>query len=338
MTEKDESPSWFASIAGMIFGEKTKEKIDSPKAGQLEWSIREAADQRGVFPANHSCFGDNIIYESSSVASAAYDIRRALAIGYGTHALYGGKGSGLTTTLHAAVRGRKLDGTVVGTRAIVFPGPQKAEDSEQWLAFFQEKLGKHWTGLSGFDTANKIVRILSFTKENFLNFPKSYDPNKLKDLSLNIYSLVPGREQPKSFKYKKQTNENRGILIGFDDIDYKGFLETLTYSCESVGIVLILATHNSSVANELLKLCEGRVNPMITSVKPLRDDKLIEDVHKDYFKLAVYRDDCLEDATKKKWDWDSTMRMGDDKKRKKTYWQNCSVSRLVTKRNCSPRR
>ena len=112
-------------------------------------------------------------------------------------------------------------------------------------------------------------------------------------------------------------------MIGIDNINYGGglgknfkrFFQELIFACKPNGIVLVLATHNSSVADALLTLGTG-VKPMITSIKPVRDGALVEDVYGDYMELGLYRDaNCCDGE--KGFEWDATLRLGDDGKRKK---------------------
>jgi hypothetical protein len=145
-----------------------------------------------------STLWDGKVYANTSVHLAFYDVKRAIGNGYGVRVLYGASGSGSTTTLHAAVLGKRLDGTaVVGDRAIVFQ-----TRAFKALRHFQAQLGKHWVGLSGIDTALKLLHLLvapleegtfqrNMTKlRGHLTIPSAYDPNTVENLALQIHPFA----------------------------------------------------------------------------------------------------------------------------------------------------
>jgi hypothetical protein len=119
---------FFGGDAGAKVAEKAEEVIASAKENSLEWETRRVADQRGFVGV--STLRDGKIFANTSVHLACYDVKRAIRNGYGVRVLYGAPGSGMTTTLHAAVRGKRLDGTVVGDRAIVFQTREYKAESD----------------------------------------------------------------------------------------------------------------------------------------------------------------------------------------------------------------
>jgi len=333
-------------------GGKAEEQCEALAERRLDWKIRFAAEQRGFFPMASKPITETKIYGTGSIVSAAFDVRRGLLMGGGFYVLFGGKGSGLTTTLHAAVRGRKDDGTKVGCRSIVFDRIVGAKTSEEWLKLFQEGLGKHWVGLSGQATAKKLIGILNDTEETLVNdflrvigqepmSPKFHDPDKVKDLSLDISPLVPGVHQTKdSHKYKNpkflERDGDRGIIVGFDSIDFHGeleggaaaFFEQLVHLSRnsSEGLVIVFATSNKAVADEALKLDD--VEPMISSIKPIDENgAFVEDVYKSYDMLAKHRDAA------KNYKLDPTLRMGTDGKRMEYFLEKKFSIRSEAEKN-----
>jgi hypothetical protein len=202
-------------------------------------------------------------------------------------------------------------------KAIVFQTREyKAESAKDWLRGFQSQLGKHWVGLPGSETALELLHLLvaPLEEDTFQSFvaklrghstiPSAYDPNTVKNLALLIhpfYSTQGNKERGHEYR-KGPTPKHCSLVVGIDDVEFerglageeskdaKKFFQTLFHQCKPRGVVLVLGTHVTAIAEEMLQLGGDQrlCLPMITSIIPDPNDA---DVYNDYAKLAEYRDD-----------------------------------------------
>jgi len=282
--EKSPAAAAAGSAAVAAAGAAGKMAYDSAKGVVSEQNIRSTADRLGSFPTDPM---KNIkIHYTSSMSASFLHLKSVLRRQNGTTlVLYGSEGSGLTTTLHASIRGRRA--AILERRGVVLDA-EIGKDGNDWIGRLREILGSHAKDLSARELAKSLVVLLA-TEPNMLakmsslipgvpSVPEAYDPNTEKRDMVHLHGCEPGCSSPAVYK----TGANsKLVLLGIDNFDFgtdtlsgdnneaaKDFLQSLITYAAALGVVVMIATHSLPLAKEIVELANyPKVVPMITSLK-----------------------------------------------------------------------
>jgi hypothetical protein len=220
-------------------------------------SIAEALmDQRGIVGV--STLRDGKIYANTSVHYAWYDVKRAIRNGYGVRVLYDAPGSGSTTTLHAAVFGKPLDGTVVGNRAIVFQSQTFKAECETaqfpgptWGTLRVNSDGAETTPSPGGTAGGRHVPEFCCKTSWACDAPERIQSEYSRDLAPKIHAFFQTQGgKKKGHEYKKGLKKHCNLVVGIDDVEFDGglggeeskdaqeFFQTLFHQCEPVMLIM----------------------------------------------------------------------------------------------------